>query len=506
MLQRLFFIFILLSTAYESRAQSFKQLYDVVGDNFSKAYHSNTLDGGMILITKSNFWQGGRYFTIFKTLANGDLQWSKRYEQPGNCNVSNIVQLPDSSYFFCFVELNFPEKYYISHLDKFGALIYCRSLTPPPNYIVAFDPYCIAKADGNVYVQADLHDMTNGMFGWHLFEVDINGNIIFSTCYNGSILKCLGRGINECANGDLLLVGYQRDSVSLEFGPVITRVDSDGVMLWSKLYLDTSTSIAGLSIAEASNGNIYVTASHTTPGNEVIRLETDANGNLLRTREYGHATSPMSPYNSKLVENNATVIYGTTDTGSFVMKLDSLGNIVAAKRFSWVVPGKIQMLSAGDYTFSGVDSQTNHALLFSTDISVSSCFGAPFSIDTGSIQFQTLLIPNSYNVQLFDTAFTLNDTLWPGVDLKICGPVGIEEGLPERVVQLFPNPANEMVTIQSHEQITRIELFDVTARQLLSESVYSDATQLNVSTFPAGCYMIRVHFENHIESRRLIIE
>lgn len=484
----------------------FKQSYDVVGDLFSKAYHSNTLDGGMILITKSNFWQGGRYFTIFKTFANGDLQWSKRYEQPGNCNVSNIVQLPDSSYFFCFVELNFPEKYYITHLDKFGALIYCRSLTPPPNYIVAFDPYCVVKPDGHVYVQSDLHDMTNGVFGWHLFEVDINGNIVFSTCYNGSILKCLGRGITQCSNGDLLLVGYQRDSVSLEFGPVITRVDSDGVMLWSKLYLDTSTSIAGLSIAEASNGNIYVTASHTTPGNEVIRLETDANGNLIRTREYGRPTSGMSPYTSQLAENNSTLIYGTTDTGSFVLKLDSIGDILSAARFEWVVPGKIHVQSNGNYSFSGVLSPSNHAVIFTSDTTLLSCFGISIPIETGSIAFQTMNIPNFYPIQLFDSAFTLVDTLWPGVDLKICDIVEIEEQYATAALHIFPNPASELVNIASAEHFHKVEMFDVTGRLLLQTPVNGMQCQLKTSCLPPGYYFIRVHFENHIESRRLIIE
>jgi hypothetical protein len=488
-------------------AQSpFKQTYDVVGDLFSKGYHTNTLDGGMMLITKSTYWQGGQYFTLFKTDSYGDLQWSKRFVQPGNCNVSNIVQLPDSSYFFCFVELNFPEKYYITHLDKYGVLIYCRSLTPPPNYIVAFDPYCIAKPDGNVYVQADLHDLTNGMFGWHLFEVDINGNIVFSTCYNGSILKCLGRSFTQCANGDLLLVGYQRDSVSMEYGPVITRVDSNGILLWSKLYLDTTTSIAGLSISEAGNGNIYATATHTVPGNEVIRLETDANGNLLRAREYGRASAGMSPYTSLLAENNSLLIYGTTDTGSFVLKLDSIGEIMSASRFDWVVPGKIQLHNNSSYSFSGVLSPSNHAVIFTSDTTLQSCFGSPISVDTGTINFQVSSIPNSYQVALFDTVFTLMDTLWPGVDLKICDWAGVEETQTNYALYVFPNPANSSLSIQSEHPFEQFELLDIAGRRIIVNTVRSNQVLLNISNVPAGCYLVRVYFENHVESRRLVIE
>jgi hypothetical protein len=484
----------------------FKQSYDVPGDNFTKGIHTNTLDGGMILISRAANINGSRYFTIFKTFSNGDVQWSQRFEQPGNCNVSNIVQLPDSSYFFCFVELNYPEKYYITHLDKNGALIYCRSLTPPPDFIVAFDPYCIVKSNGHVYVQADLHNMTNGMSGWHLFEVDANGNVVFSTCYNGSTLKCLGRNFTQCSNGDLLLVGYQRDTVSLEFGPVITRVDSDGVLLWSKLYLDTSTSIAGLAVTEMSNGNIVVTASHTTPGNEVIRLETDAGGNLLRSREYGNTASSLSPYTAMRAEHNSLIIFGTTDTGSFAMKLDSLGNVMHARKLHWIVPNRIQLYGQQAYSFSGVDSQLNRAVIFTTDSTLTACFGSVMSMDTGTVHFQTLPIVSVYNVPLYDSAFALNDTLWPGSNIKVCGPVGIEDPEAVSAMSVFPNPAHDAVRIHCEENISAVQLFDANGRILVEAKVNSTDYTLQILPHLPGLYLVRIQTEHSVKTIRLIVD
>ena len=140
----LLLIFIVTQTSLSGQT-FFKQSYDVVGDMFTKGLHTNTLDGGFIILTRSSqAFSTIRYFTIFKTEMDGDLEWSKRFIAPGNCTISNIVQSPDSGYFFCFVELNFAFKYYVVKLDKLGNLLFCKSITPPPNYLIAYDPQCVA--------------------------------------------------------------------------------------------------------------------------------------------------------------------------------------------------------------------------------------------------------------------------------------------------------------------------------------------------------------------------
>lgn len=504
---RIIYIFALLSLLRLNAQAPFKQSYDVVGDAFTKAYHTNTLDGGMILLTRSTntFVTPTKWFTIFKTFPNGDLQWSQRFVQPGNCNISNIVQLPDSGYFFCFVELNFPEKYYITKLDKNGILVYCTSLTPPPNYIIAFDPQCISKGDGNVYVASDLHNLTNGVFGWHLFEVDGAGDIVFSNCYNGGILKCLERGFSLCTNGDVIMTGYQRDSIAMHYGPVITRIDSGGTLLWSKLYLDTTRDIAGISVFEMANGNIVATAMHTTPGNETIRLETDPSGNLLRSREYGSPANFLSPFTTLAVENNNTLIFGTTQAGSYSLKLDSVGDVLYAQRYYSIVPNRVNTYYGG-YSFSGIDYSTNHAVIFTSDSSLVSCSGDTLVVDTGSISFQTIAIPNSYGVQLFDTIFPLLDTLWSGSNTKDCETIGIGEVISENSVIVYPIPASDFLRIECSFVPDNIMICDVSGRIVATTQPSEVISQIDITALAAGCYIILTFHETHVESRRLIIE
>lgn len=504
---RLVLVFVLVPGVPAAHAQAlFKQSYNVPGDAFMKGMHTNTLDGGMVLITRSNNSNGSQYFTVFKTLANGDVQWTQRFLQPGNCITSNIVQLPDSSYFFCFVELNYPEKYYITHLGKTGVLLYCKSLSPPGDFILAFDPQCIAKPDGNVYIASDLFNQVTGMFGWHLFEVDTAGNIVFSNCYNGGSLKCLGRSFTLCANSDLLMAGYQRDSIVMHYGPVITRIDAAGTLLWSKLYLDTTADIAGISVCETANGNITVTAINTTPGNEMVRLETDAAGNLLRARDYGRASTAIAPHVSLEAENNCLLVFGTTDTGSFCMKLDPTGNVLHAQRYSWVAPGRISRYGSNQYSFSGVDTQSNNAIIFTADSTLGSCFGTAITIDTGSVHFRVSTIAYSYPVVLYDTVFALRDTLWPGTNTKNCGPVGIAAHTTAPAVQLFPNPASGVVNIRCDKPISTLELYDAAGGLLRYEKVNSTDYMLQILPPLPGLYLVRIQTENSTQSIRFIVE
>lgn len=493
MLVRLLIGLLLCCSVVKLSAQSaFKQSYDIVGDAFTKAYHTNTFDGGMVILGRSSNAMGGQYFTIFKTDANGDLQWSQRFLQPGNCNISNLVQLSDSSYFFCFVELNYPEKYYITKLDVAGNLVYCKSLSPPPNYIIAFDPTCIADNNGNVYVYSDLHNMSNSMFSWHLFKVDPLGSIVFSQCYNGGSIKCLGRGFTQCTNGDLLLTGYQRDSVVMHYGPVITRVDSNGNLLWSNLYLDSTSSIAGLRVLEMNSGNIVVTATHVTPGNEVVRIETDSAGYLLRSGEYGSPTHGLSPFTSSKVENDNQLIFGTTDSGSFCMKLDSVGNLLAAQRYYWIVPNSITVHSATGYCFGGVDTQTNHAVLFTSDTLLNSCFGDTITMLPSGNVFNTIPIPSSFSIALQDTLFPLQDTVWLATNFKECGPIGIPESTLSADVTIFPVPAVDVLHIETRFVPARIAVTDLTGNSVLITTPTATHTDVDVSSLSPGVYFLHI--------------
>lgn len=70
-------------------------------------------------------------------------------------------------------------------------------------------------------------------------------------------------------------------------------------------------------------------------------------------------------------------------------------------------------------------------------------------------------------------------------------PTGVNE-LAETGFVMFPNPASNQVTIQSEESIEQIVVSDLTGRTIQQFPVNSFETQLDVSSFNNGIYLIRV--------------
>ena len=61
-------------------------------------------------------------------------------------------------------------------------------------------------------------------------------------------------------------------------------------------------------------------------------------------------------------------------------------------------------------------------------------------------------------------------------------------------VRIFPQPANEHLTIQSQNRIGTCELFNIVGEKILSlRSEGRNEITINVSSLPAGIYILRVH-------------
>ncbi|MBL7103682.1 MAG: T9SS type A sorting domain-containing protein [Bacteroidales bacterium] len=72
--------------------------------------------------------------------------------------------------------------------------------------------------------------------------------------------------------------------------------------------------------------------------------------------------------------------------------------------------------------------------------------------------------------------------------------------------QIFPNPAQDKLFIQSLTKIYRIELFNNSGLTILTEKINSDAYQLNVSHLDPGLYFLKLKTEQGLVLRKIVIE
>jgi len=74
-------------------------------------------------------------------------------------------------------------------------------------------------------------------------------------------------------------------------------------------------------------------------------------------------------------------------------------------------------------------------------------------------------------------------------------------------LKVYPNPAINQITIDAKESLfTRIEILDVQGKLVYSRKFNNFKTTIGTENFNSGIYLIRVHFNKHLESRKLIIQ
>lgn len=74
------------------------------------------------------------------------------------------------------------------------------------------------------------------------------------------------------------------------------------------------------------------------------------------------------------------------------------------------------------------------------------------------------------------------------------------------VARVFPNPANNNVTISSATEMLRVDLFDATGKLMYSEASNSKSTTVNVAQYASGLYYIRITTADGVTNKPLTIE
>jgi len=118
-------------------------------------------------------------------------------------------------------------------------------------------------------------------------------------------------------------------------------------------------------------------------------------------------------------------------------------------------------------------------------------------------------IPTTFNTEIgkfknwIETRLSWLDSNMPG---DANGPLGIPDQK-EITLRLFPNPASDLVYIESDQPISRIEILQVSgARMLLQEDKTVFSSGINVSALPPGLYLVQIVLESgERQSRKLVI-
>ncbi len=153
---------------------------------------------------------------------------------------------------------------------------------------------------------------------------------------NGSDVS---EGVAVASDGTSYVVGITDSFTTDQFGNPSPRIflvkfAPDGSLVWQRIW--NGTTVRGLGrtgVALGAGDSVYVTGVSINNGNDAVLLKFDVNGTLLWERTWGGPESDESlavaaaPDGSAYIAGTATS-FGPSSSGLFVVKFDSLGNLV----------------------------------------------------------------------------------------------------------------------------------------------------------------------------------
>ncbi|MEO0896231.1 MAG: GEVED domain-containing protein [Bacteroidota bacterium] len=75
-----------------------------------------------------------------------------------------------------------------------------------------------------------------------------------------------------------------------------------------------------------------------------------------------------------------------------------------------------------------------------------------------------------------------------------------------RQLAIFPNPAIDILKLISENPIQRVELFDLSGRQVLAKEIHAPEGELSLGGVPRGIYMVKVILQNEVVWERLMVD
>ena len=91
-------------------------------------------------------------------------------------------------------------------------------------------------------------------------------------------------------------------------------------------------------------------------------------------------------------------------------------------------------------------------------------------------------------------------------EITLSGGTGIDENNQIFDVDVYPNPAHNMLSIKTSESIKMIEIYTMTGALVQQQSCWSDNMKINVQNLSSGMYVLRLVSDHAVETRRFAKE
>lgn len=471
----------------------YKNEYEITNEVCMTATHLTTYDGGSIILVGASDMNAIPSANLIKTDPDGNIMWTKHFSPIDPYEIDDIAQCADSGYFFCYRDETTDLSYHAVKVDQYGNLVFKSYLTIASlDYWNTSDIQVLPTNNGNYYVATDVRNHQTNQHFWHVFNLDSGGNLLWSNTYNIMTAKTNVSGLDTFSNGDLVVTGTYFDNAVVSHCPMMSRISPSGTLIWSRLYQSPNDDIYADAICVSPHG-IFIAGRYGVFSQNMAILKIDQAGVLLWTMKYTIASSDLDPNDIAVTKQNNIAIAGTDNYSGFLVLVDSIGIPYSQREYASMQIFDLDTISASGFTLSASSPNTSaNAMLFSTDSAGYSCLDVPYNIVKIGLAANTVSSLNTQPFPMTSSVYPLPE-INPGFQINsLCSPSSSSTSESLLNLSLFPNPANDIIIINSPSEIQQYEILDVQGNIVRQKYCSTRIESVDVSDFATGVYFIRV--------------
>jgi pimeloyl-ACP methyl ester carboxylesterase/predicted secreted protein len=260
--------------------------YGGPGDDTGTGETVQTSDGGYAISGDTNSsGAGGFDFWLFKTDADGNMEWNQTYGGVLDETIHDMCQTIDGGYAMSGTTESFGAGSTDAYLVKTDA---DGNMEWNMTYGGAGDDegrVVIQTSDGGYAMTGHTTSYGAGDFDAWLIKIDADGNMEWNMTYGGTGDEDLDNLLQTDDEG-YLFAGQTNSFGAGGIDGWLVKTDASGNMLWNKTYGSTGIDITYTIAVSGDGGYVLTGFTNSFGGYKIYFVKTDEDGNMLWNKTY----------------------------------------------------------------------------------------------------------------------------------------------------------------------------------------------------------------------------
>ncbi|HDY88954.1 MAG TPA: T9SS type A sorting domain-containing protein [bacterium] len=352
---------------YSFAQTTFQKTFGGTGDD-RDAYCIPVTSGGFVTVGATNsFGVGGFDLLVLRSDDMMNTIWSKTFGGSQDEKISDrkplqrVQETNDGGYIIAGYTKSFGagnSDVYVIRIDSTGNLQWSKTYGgPAEDFAVAV----FELPGGGFLLGGATRTFSFGSRDVYLIRIDNNGNLLWTKTFGGGAHDAMW-GMDATNDGGFIIAGAFRS-----FGPgfnagFLCKIDSLGNIEWFKTYGGNNDEALG-SVISIDGGYIATGRTNSSGSGDYDAwiVKTDSIGNVLWAKTYGGAAFDLfekiiADTDGNLIALGQTESFGAGLSDIFLVKTDSAGNLLWAMTYGGAdddIARSLQQLSDGGFHISG---------------------------------------------------------------------------------------------------------------------------------------------------------